>query len=144
MVTARARRRRAIELLVTSDHARDRLARATFEIVADGLDLGPIAVRSAADRAWVRDAIAGPIQRAAEYAITRLVDDLEATLDGGPPDLVARILAAAEPEVGRGGDDIEEGAPARPWISRGPIVIRDPDPVPEPAAEIAPLVAVFR
>ena len=143
MVTARARRRRAIELLVTSDHARDRLARATFEIVADGLDLGPIAVRSPADRAWVRDAIAGPIQRAAEHAITRLVDDLEASLDGGPPDLVARILAAAEPEAGRE-DDRPDAVSFRPWVGRGPIVIRDPDPVPDPATEIAPLVAVFR
>jgi hypothetical protein len=144
MVTARARRRRAIELLVASDHARDRLARAAFEIVADGLDLGPIAVRSAADRAWVREAIAGPIQRAAERAMTRLVDDLEVTLDGGPPDLVARILAAAEPEMGRGSDDIDAASAARSWTGRGPIVIRDPDPTPDPAAEIAPLVAVFR
>ena len=143
MVTSRVRRRRAIELLVASDHARDRIARATFEVVADGLDLGPIAVRSGADRAWVRTAIAGPIQRAAEHAIERLINDLEATFDGGPADLVDRILAAA-PD-----DDVEReaSAPGRPVFARaqrGPIIISDPDPVPDAATEIAPLVAVFR
>lgn len=142
MVTSRVRRRRAIELLVASDHARDRIARATFEVVADGLDLGPIAVRSGADRAWVRTAIAGPIQRAAEHAIERLINDLEATFDGGPADLVDRILAGAADDVER-----EASAPDRPVFARaqrGPIIISDPDPVPDAATEIAPLVAVFR
>lgn len=142
MVTARARRRRAIEFLVASDHARDRVARATFEVVADGLDLGPIAVRSAADRAWVRAAISGPIQRAAEHVIERLVDDLQAAFDGGPADLVDRILAAAPDDLGLAGEAVADG----PWsrVARGPIVIRDPDPAPDAATEIAPLVAVFR
>jgi len=142
MVTARARRRRAIEHLVASDHARARVARATFEVVADGLDLGPIAVRSAADRAWVRAAISGPIQRAAEHVIERLVDDLQAAFDGGPADLVDRILAAASDDLGPAGESVADGP--RSWAARGPVVIRDPDPVPDAATEIAPLVAVFR
>jgi hypothetical protein len=145
MVSARARRRRAIELLVATDHARDRLARATFEIVAEGLDLGPIAIRTSPDRAWVRAAIAGPIQAAAEHAILRLVDQLETSLAGGPPELVDRILAAAAP------DDVDNEEPftatadrIRASFRRGSVVISDPDPVLDPAAEVAPLVAVFR
>jgi predicted NBD/HSP70 family sugar kinase len=98
MATVTARRRRSIEGVVATDYARDRVARAVFEVVADALDLGPIAVRSAADRAWVRTAIAGPIQHAADQALDRLVDELIDQLSTGRSDLVVRILrASAEP-----------------------------------------------
>jgi hypothetical protein len=95
MATATARRRRAIEHLVATDLARARLTRAAFDAVVDGLDLGPIAVRTAADRAWVQVSIAGPIQRAADRALAGLVDDLIETLTLGDPTLVARMLAAS-------------------------------------------------
>ena len=98
MATATARRRRAIEHLVATDLAHARLARAAFDAVADGLDLGPIAVRSPADRAWVRIALAGPIQQAADRALAGLIEDLIDTLSLGEPELVARILGAA-PDV---------------------------------------------
>ena len=143
MVTAHARRRRAIEHLVASDHARDLVARATFEIVADGLDLGPIAVRSAADRAWVREAIAGPIQRAAEGAIERLIEELEMAFDGGPVDLVNRILAAA-PADDRFDVVAASAVPGMTWTVRGPSRLADPETPADPATEAAPLVAVFR
>ncbi len=94
MAIVRARRR-AIERLVATDYARDRFARAAFEIVADGLDLGPIAVRTPSERAWVREALARPIQIVAEHVLGALVDELAETLDGGPDELVARILASA-------------------------------------------------
>jgi len=96
MATTALRRRRAIEHLVATDFGRDRLARAAFDVVADGLDLGPIAVRTAVDRAWVRAAIAGPIQRAADHALDRLIVELIDSLARGRPDLVARLLAAAD------------------------------------------------
>jgi hypothetical protein len=103
MATAALRRRRAIEHLVATDFARDRLARAAFDVLADGLDLGPIAVRTAADRAWVRAAIAGPIQRAADHALDRLIVELIDSLARGRPDLVDRMLAAAgEDEIASG------------------------------------------
>jgi hypothetical protein len=110
MATASARRRRAIEHLVATDLARARLARAAFDAVVDGLDLGPIAVRTAADRAWVRVAIAAPIQQAADHALARLVDDLIEVLGGGDPDLVGRLLGNA-PDARP--DDDETSAP---WI----------------------------
>ena len=117
MATVTARRRRAIEHLVSTDLARARLARAAFDAVADGLDLGPLALRSAADRGWVRVAIAGPIQDAADHALARLVDDLIETLSLGDPDLVARILGRA-PDAARGEDPTDDG-----WriVARSPV-----------------------
>jgi hypothetical protein len=130
MATVTARRRRAIEQAVSTDHARQRVARAVFEVVAGALDLGPIAVRSAEDRAWVRDAIAAPIQHATDQALGCLVDELIDELSAGRPDLVGRIL----------------GASAEPWpqVGRraGPTAVRtesDRDPGPIPAR-----VAVLR
>jgi hypothetical protein len=95
MATSTARRRRAVEHLIVTDFARDRLARAAFDAVAGGLDLRPFAIRTQGDRAWVREAIAGPIQRAADHALDTLVVDLIDELGAGRPDLVARLLAPA-------------------------------------------------
>jgi hypothetical protein len=108
MASLTARRRAELESLLATDAARSRLARAAFDAVVDGLDLGPCALRSAADRAWVRVAIAGPIQRAADRALLRLVDDLAEALAGGDPDLVARMLGHGR---GRG--------PAREFADEG-------------------------
>jgi hypothetical protein len=110
MATASARRRRAIEHLVATDLARARLARAAFDAVVDGLDLGPTAVRTAADRTWVQVAIAGPIQQAADQALERLVDELIGALGMGNPDLVARLLGNA-PDVRHEDDEF-----SAPWV----------------------------
>jgi hypothetical protein len=95
MTSRTAPRRVELEHLVATDAARSRLARAAFDTVVDGLDLGPCALRSAADRAWVPVAIAGPIQRAADRALDRLVEDLADVLASGDPELVDRILGHA-------------------------------------------------
>ena len=102
MATATARRRRAIDHLVATDHARAQLVRAAIEAVVDGLDLGPIALRTAGDRAWAREAIAGPIQAAADRALEVLIEGLIAALGAGDPTLVGRMLghaADAEPAL---------------------------------------------
>ena len=104
MATITARRRRAVERLVVTDFARDRLVRAAFDVVADGLDLGPFAIRTPADRAWVREAIAGSIQRAADHALDKLVVELIVELSVGRPDLVARLLAPAGDAGGAAAD----------------------------------------
>lgn len=70
-------RRRAIERRVTTDFARDRLTRALFDVVTDGLELGPAALPSPADREWIRRAIAEPIRHAAEASLDRLADELD-------------------------------------------------------------------
>ncbi|MEO5939388.1 MAG: hypothetical protein ABIZ72_00705 [Candidatus Limnocylindrales bacterium] len=95
MATATARRRRAIDHLVATDHARAHFVRAAFEAVVEGLDLGPIALRTATDRAWARDAIAGPIQEAADRALEALIEGLIAALGEGDPTLVGRMLGHA-------------------------------------------------
>jgi hypothetical protein len=103
MATATARRRRAIEHLIVTDYARTRLSRAAFDVVVDAFDLGPMALRSAEDRAWIRSAIAGPIREAVDHALDRLVDELIDELALGRPDLVARILNAS-PEIWPGAE----------------------------------------
>ena len=138
MATATACRRRAIEHLVATDHARGRLGRAAFDVVVDGLDLGPIAIRSAADRAWVQAAIAGPIQHAVDDALQRLVDELIEQLAAGHPELVGRILAAA-PDGGpdsarrrRSADRLQ--ARADPYVVLGQFDSRHMHRAPSPAA----------
>ena len=122
MATATARRRRAIEHLIVTDYARTRLSRAAFDVVVDAFDLGPMALRSADDRAWIRSAIAGPIRAAVDHALDRLVDELIEELALGRPDLVARILNASPEtwpgaEPGGGPPGAEPGGGPRP----GPI-----------------------
>lgn len=94
MATAAARRRRTIRRLLATDFARDRLSRALFEIAADGLNIGPVAVRTPADRACVRDVLSGPIQRTAEDAVERLAVELTQAMAALPEPLAERILAA--------------------------------------------------
>jgi hypothetical protein len=81
-----------LERLLDTDFAHDRLAAALFEVLADGLDLGPCAVRSPGDRAWVDDAISGPIQRTAEDAIERLVGELTRSFAEVPAALIERMV----------------------------------------------------
>lgn len=94
MPTAAARRQRTIRRLLTTDFARDRLSRALFEVAADGLNLRPVAVRTPADRACVRDVLSGPIQRTAEDAVERLAVELTRAMAALPEPLAERILAA--------------------------------------------------
>lgn len=93
-------RRRAIERRVTTDFARDRLARALFDIVVDGLELGPAAVRSNADREWIRTAIAEPIRHAVAASLDCLAEELDAAVERCHPDLADRLLGG--PESSRG------------------------------------------
>jgi hypothetical protein len=94
-------RRRAIERRVTTDFARDRLARALFDVVTDGLELGPAALHSAADREWIRLAIAEPIRHAAEASLDRLADELDASVVSRRPDLADSLLGRSPRPVAR-------------------------------------------
>ena len=143
MATATACRRRAIEHLVATDHARGRLGRAAFDVVVDGLDLGPIAVRTAADRAWVQAAITGPIQHAVDHALQRLVDELIEQLAAGHPDLVGRILAAAPdggPDSARRRRSADRSqALADPVLALGRVEARRTNQAPSPATLRVPI-----
>ena len=92
MAHAMTGRRRAIERRVTTDFARDRLTRALFDVVTDGLELGPAALPSPADREWIRRAIAEPIRHAAEASLDRLADELDLAVVRRRPDLADSLL----------------------------------------------------
>jgi hypothetical protein len=98
MATATARRRRAVEHVIATEFARDRIARAIFDVIADGLDLGPLAIRTAEDQRWVREMIALVIQNGTAAALERTSTELAGAVAGGPPDLVIRLLGIEEVE----------------------------------------------
>ena len=102
MATATARRRRAIEHVIATEFARDRISRAIFDVIADGLDLGPYAIRTADDQRWVREMIALVIQTSTDAALERTSAELAGAVAEGPQDLVVRLLGIelVEPDVG--------------------------------------------
>jgi hypothetical protein len=115
MATATARRRRAVEHVIATEFARDRISRAIFDVIADGLDLGPFAIRSPEDQAWVRETIALVIQTGTTAALERTTAELAGAVASAPPDLVIRLL----------GVDVVEPAPDR-------LVRAIPTPVAQP------------
>jgi hypothetical protein len=117
MSTLGARHRHELARLLETDFAHDRLAAALFEVLADGLDLGPCAVLTAADRTWVRDAISGAIQRTAADAVERLVSDLASSFATGPAALVERMVGC------RDGATMAVDAPLVGLSERAPVAI---------------------
>jgi hypothetical protein len=103
MATASARRRRAVEHVIATEFARDRLSRALFDVIADGLDLRPCTIRTVEDQQWVREMIALVIQASTDAALERTSAELAGAVAAGPPDLVVRLLGIdlSEPEATR-------------------------------------------
>ena len=81
---------RVIARHVASDYARDRVARALYEAVVEGLEFGPRDLPLADDREWIRGAIAVPLQEASDVAIEVLVRSLGRALERAPSDLLER------------------------------------------------------
>lgn len=102
MATATARRRRAVEHVIATEFARDRLSRALFDVIADGLDLRPCTIRTAEDQQWVREMIALVIQASTDAALERTSAELAGAVAAAPPDLVVRLLGIeiVEPDAG--------------------------------------------
>jgi hypothetical protein len=84
-------RRDMLERLVATAWARDRLAAALYDVVADGLEFGPCDLPSVADREWLRGAIAMPLQEATDQALEGLVCRLAEALERAPDGLVDRL-----------------------------------------------------
>ncbi len=103
MSSASATRSGAIDRLLISDYARDRVARAFYEVLADGLDLGPCGLARRSDREWLRGAMAVPLQQATDQALHALVWEVAKALEHGPEGLLARL------EAGRGWTDVDGG-----------------------------------
>ncbi len=94
MVTPDHVRSRAIERQIATEYGRDMIAKALYEVIHDGLAFGPREVPTAADREWIRQAIATPIQETTEVALHVLAWRLAQVLEGAPDGLLARVHAS--------------------------------------------------
>jgi hypothetical protein len=74
----------AVERRIATDFARDKVAKALYEVILDGLEFGPRDLPTPADREWIRGAIAMPIQEAAGVALHVLGWRLTQALERGP------------------------------------------------------------
>jgi hypothetical protein len=83
-----------IERQIATEYGRDRVARALYEVIRDGLVLGPRDTPAPEDREWIRGAIAMPIQEATQIALDVLARRLTQALDRAPDDLINRFLAS--------------------------------------------------
>ena len=90
-----------IERQITTDLARDRVARALYEVAIDGVGYGARDVPTTSDRDWIRGAMAVPIQEATEEALHDLAQRLGHALERAPGGLLTRYEAShAGQEVG--------------------------------------------
>ena len=85
---------RIIARHVVSDHARDRVTKALYEAVVDGLEFGPRDLARAEDRDWIRGSIAVPLQEATDAALEVLAWYVSRALDRAPDGLLDRYLAS--------------------------------------------------
>jgi hypothetical protein len=93
---ARDRRADILHRRVATERARHAIALALFEAVADGVEFGPRDLAAAADREWLRGAIAIPIQETADVALDALVWRLADLLGHGPNGLGERFIGSHE------------------------------------------------
>jgi hypothetical protein len=85
---------RAIERQIETEYGRDRIARALYEVIRDGLVFGPREMPTPADREWIRAAMALPIQESAEVALHVLAWRLSQVLEDAPDGFLTRFQAA--------------------------------------------------
>jgi hypothetical protein len=79
-------RMRTLNRHLATEYARDQVRRALFEVVNDGLAIGPRDVASYADRDWMRGALALPIQEATQVALDLLAWRIDGLLVRAPDD----------------------------------------------------------
>jgi hypothetical protein len=75
---------RLIARHVRTEFARDRVIRALYDAVHDGLEFGPRDLPLAEDREWIRGAIAMPLQEAADAALDVLAVSMARSLERSP------------------------------------------------------------
>jgi hypothetical protein len=85
---------RLIARHVVSEHARDRVTKALYEAVVDGLEFGPRDLARADDREWIRGSLAIPLQEATDAALEVLAWSVSRTLERAPNDLLDRFVAS--------------------------------------------------
>ncbi len=83
-------RRGSVRPNLATAYARDQVARALHDAVVEGLAYGPHDLPMAADREWIRAAMAIPIRQATEAALEVLGWSVTRVLDQAPDGLLAR------------------------------------------------------
>jgi hypothetical protein len=86
-------RPRVIERNIATEHARDMIAKAFYEVLLEGVGYGPRDLPTSEDRDWIRGAIAMPIQDATELALHDLARRLAQALERAPTGLRSRYDA---------------------------------------------------
>jgi hypothetical protein len=81
----------SVERRIATDFARDKVAKALYEVILDGLEFGPRDLPTPADREWIRGAIAMPIQEAAGVALHVLGWRLTQALERAPDEWMDRF-----------------------------------------------------
>lgn len=76
---------------VHSEFARTRLSEAAYDAAMDALHPVLHDVSSPQERAWLREALAGPLHRAAEAAIDVLAIELDVALEDAPASLRRKL-----------------------------------------------------
>jgi hypothetical protein len=76
---------------VASEYARDRVAKALYAAVVEGLEFGPRDLPSQEDREWLRGAIAVPLDEATDAALETLVWSVSRALERAPNRLLDRF-----------------------------------------------------
>ena len=69
---------------VRTEFARDRVIKALYDAVNDGLEFGPRDLPRAEDREWIRGAIAVPLQEATDAALDVLIASIAQALARSP------------------------------------------------------------
>jgi hypothetical protein len=93
---ARDRRAAILHRRIATERARDALALALFEAVADGIEFAPRDLAAASDREWLHGAVAIPIQETADVALDALVWRLADLLGRAPNGLGERVTGSHE------------------------------------------------
>ena len=81
----------AVERQISTEFARDSVAHALYEVLVEGLEFGPCELPLPEDRAWIRGAMAVPLQEATEAALASLSRGMARALERAPADLLDRL-----------------------------------------------------
>ena len=84
-------RLRTLNRHLGTEYARDQVGRALFEVVLDGMELGPCGMPAGADRDWLRGALALPLHEATGVALEVLAWRISQLLEGAPQQLKERF-----------------------------------------------------
>jgi hypothetical protein len=95
-LTSRPATPRTVECRIDTEYARDRLAKALYEVILYSVGYGPRDLPAAEDREWIRGAIAIPIRETTEVTLHILASHLGKALEQAPSGLSHRFEAGQE------------------------------------------------